>query len=53
MYSTRSEPCRFLTVYPDLCASVRVSLVGVAVGVVDPNAPRGNRAGGTFCTTCC
>ena len=39
---------RFLTVYADLCASVRVILVGVAVGVLGPNAPRGNRAGDTY-----
>ena len=39
---------RFLTVYADLFASGRVILVGVAIGVLGPNTPRGNRAGGTY-----
>ena len=38
---------RFLAFSADLCASVRVRLVGVPVGVLGSNEPRGNRSGRT------
>ena len=37
----------FIAFPADLCASVRVRLICVAVGVLGSNYPRGNRSGGT------
>ena len=58
MLCRRGPPARwanlahFLTVSADLCASVRICRVGVTVGVLGPNTPRGNHTDGTcdFCT---
>ena len=38
---------RYLIVYTDLCASVRVCPVDIAVEVLGPNAPKVSCAGGT------
>ena len=41
----------FLTASADLCASVRICLGGVTVGVLGPNTPRDNHTGST-CNLC-